>query len=195
MAHIKAIIFDTDGMMIRNDVFSKRYSAQFGIPIEKILAYIKNEHQLCLVGKASFRDALEKYKDDWEWKGTIEELMVYWFDGESDVDGRLVEIIKKLREKNILCVLATNQVQERTDYLVTKLGFDKIFDKIYSSSTVGFKKPQPEFFEYILKDLKLKPEEVMFWDDDEKNIAGAKACRIPSNLYTTLENFKAALLV
>ena len=58
---IKAVIFDTDGMIIRSEkYFSQRFSDEFNIPMEKILPFFKNEFQLCLVGKADIKTELNK---------------------------------------------------------------------------------------------------------------------------------------
>ncbi|MBI3888054.1 HAD-IA family hydrolase, partial [Candidatus Microgenomates bacterium] len=169
--------------------FSKRYSSQFGVPLESIMEYFNNEHKQVVIGKADFKQALKKYLEKWLWKGTVEELMEYWFSGENEVNQNLVEVIKKLREKNILCAVATNQVQERTDYLIKNVGFGEIFDQIYSSCFIGFKKPQREFFDDILKELNLKPEEIMFWDDTQENIDKAKELGFQTEFYTNFEGF------
>ncbi|MBP1693286.1 MAG: HAD-superfamily hydrolase, subfamily variant 3, partial [Chloroflexi bacterium] len=47
-------------------------------------------------------------------------------------------------------------------------------DKVYCFRNVGFRKPSQEFFNFILKDLDLLPEEViMVGDDWEADVQGA----------------------
>ena len=58
-------------------------------------------------------------------------------------------------------------------------GYDDAFDKVFSSAYMGHKKPSAEFFDEIFAFLKTKDpiiqkEDVLFWDDDEENVEGAK---------------------
>ena len=50
----------------------------------------------------------------------------------------------------------------------------KLFDKMYLSHELGLRKPDIKIFEYILKEQKLKAEEVFFIDDSPQHIASAK---------------------
>ena len=52
----------------------------------------------------------------------------------------------------------------------------KNFTKIFISSEMGVRKPDPESFDYVLKDLKRQPHEILFFDDTQENVDGAKAC-------------------
>ena len=49
---------------------------------------------------------------------------------------------------------------------------------------MGVGKNNRTFFERILTDLKLEPEEVLFWDDEEENIAVARQVGIDARLFT-----------
>lgn len=119
--------------------------------------------------------------------------MNYWFDAENHIDKRIVEAVEKIKKSGIKCYLATNQERYRTQYLRNEMGFSKIFDEVFSSAEVGYKKPQPEFFEYILKEIGLNKDEIQFWDDTEKNIQGAKEFGFDAQLYQNFEGFAANL--
>jgi len=57
--------------------------------------------------------------------------------------------------------VATNANESGADAVRKALdrgGIGKYFGPIYSSGEVGFRKPQPEFFGYIQKDLKLRED-------------------------------------
>ena len=45
---------------------------------------------------------------------------------------------------------------------------------MYLSHELGLRKPDAKIFEYILKEQKLKAEEVFFIDDSQQHIASAK---------------------
>lgn len=50
------------------------------------------------------------------------------------------------------------------------------FDYVYLSFEIGMKKPNREIYEYVLNDLKAKPEKILFIDDVSENILMAKQC-------------------
>jgi putative hydrolase of the HAD superfamily len=57
-----------------------------------------------------------------------------------------------------------------------------LFDKVYFSYEIGFRKPDSHCFQYVLDDLSIDPENVLFFDDNTENIATAKAMGIQSFL-------------
>ncbi len=48
------------------------------------------------------------------------------------------------------------------------------FDKVYLSFEIGLSKPDRRIYEYVLDDLKIPPENILFIDDDTHNILMAK---------------------
>lgn len=52
------------------------------------------------------------------------------------------------------------------------------FDKVYLSHTIGFRKPNKEGFELILKENNLNPATTLFIDDSPQHIAGASSLGI-----------------
>lgn len=55
-----------------------------------------------------------------------------------------------------------------------------MFDVIIESCCVGYGKPDPEIFHLCLEQLGLRPDEVLFLDDLNDNIVGAKEVGIPA---------------
>lgn len=48
------------------------------------------------------------------------------------------------------------------------------FDYVYLSFEIGMRKPDRKIYEYVLNDLKILPENILFIDDDTDNILTAK---------------------
>ncbi|MGD9212867.1 MAG: HAD family phosphatase [Desulfobacteraceae bacterium] len=48
------------------------------------------------------------------------------------------------------------------------------FRKVFNSAELGKRKPEPEAFHMVVDFMKLKPEEIIFYDDTMENIVGAK---------------------
>lgn len=190
----KCILFDVDGVVVRTEMFSVQYQKEYGVSNEEMLPFYTGIFQKCLVGEADLKEALKKWLPKWKWQGTVDEFLQAWFKAEHQIDERIIKSIYGLRNNGVKCFLATKQEKYRLEYMKEEMGFGKILDGIFSSSDIGFKKPEKEFYEYILKNLKDKynfsPEEVMFFDDEQKNVDGAKAFGIDAHLYTSLKNFE-----
>lgn len=69
------------------------------------------------------------------------------------------------------------------------MGFGELFDGIFSSAYVGYRKEEPEFFRHVLNTLNVKPEEVAFWDDSKDHIESAKNLGIQAYLYKDFSEF------
>ena len=187
----KAIIFDADGMVIvGGERFSTRLAREYGIPQEVTAAFFKNEFQQCLVDKADLRVELTKYIAGWGWKGSVDDLLEYWFSGESKVDERIIVAVKKLRASGTRCHLGTNQEKYRTEYLKHEVHFNGIFDGIFSSAHIGAKKPSVKFFDHVFQTLQpIEKDEIFFWDDTLENVEAARSFGFQSKFYVGYEDF------
>ncbi len=192
--NIKAVVFDADGVVINSPgYFSVQYQKEFGVSNDVMLPFFKGVFQECLVGKADLKEELKSVLNKWEWNGSVDDLLDYWFEIEHYIDGRVLDSIDKLKKKGIKCFLGTKQERYRTKYMEKEMGFSEIFDDIYSSAEVGYKKPDKKFFDFINKELdsrwNIKPGEIMFWDDDLENVEAAGISGWSSYLYKNFEDF------
>jgi HAD superfamily hydrolase (TIGR01662 family) len=77
-------------------------------------------------------------------------------------------------------VLATNAADSEEAEIrlaLRRVGLDRWLDRIYCFKAIGYRKPSPEFFAYILNDLGLSPEQVvMVGDAYEADVQGANTC-------------------
>src|SRR5688500_6890642 len=114
----KILLFDMDGVVVKKTkVFRVRISEKLNIPLEKVLEFFKNEFQESLVGKADLKVVLEKYIHEWGWNDTVESLLKFWFEGESEVDDQLLAKISNYRKGGGKGYLASNNEKYRIDYL------------------------------------------------------------------------------
>ncbi len=189
---MKAVIFDCDGMINHEERFSQRLTKY--VPLEVSLPFFTGTFQECLVGRADLKDELGKVIGQWGWKGSVNELIALWFSDEANtLNTDFFSIIKDLRERGIAVYLATNNEKYRTEYLLQARGLGRLFDATFSSASVGFKKPQKEFYDYLFAHIPHKREGVLYWDDDPEHIAVTEQLGIPSRLYTTFDDFSATV--
>lgn len=191
---IKAVVFDADGVVINSPgYFSIQYEKEFGVSNDIIQPFFKGRFTDCVVGKADLKEELALLLDDWKWKGTVDELLNFWFKAEHYINERVVKEIEALRKRGIKCYLGTQQEKYRMDYIKKEMGFERIFDKIYSSCDIGYEKTDKRFFEFIYNDLNkaedIKPEEIMFWDDKQSIVDVSKELGWRGYLYTNFDDF------
>ena len=188
---IKVLIFDADGVLINGVIFSKIFSKENNIDINKINLFFDGPFKDCLVGKADLKEVVAPYLEEWGWKDGVDNFLEYWFSAEHSIDQDLIDYIGEYRKNGIKCVMATNQEKYRAEYIFNKIGFVNSFDKMYVSAHLGHKKTSIYFFRKLFEDLgDIKKDEILFWDDDIDNINTAKEFGINAELYTTFEDFK-----
>lgn len=102
-------------------------------------------------------------------------------------NAELMEIIKKLKN-NYKIIMLTNNNEGFMKY-AKALEFYRLFDKIYNSYDHKMAKPDPRFFNKVLKDAGLKAEECIFVDDNERNIKAAKQLGFKTLHYKSFEDF------
>ncbi len=186
---MKHILFDTDGVIVRSDMWSNEYCRRTGASTEVMIPFFRDLFGDCLVGKSDLKEVIKPYLTLWNWKGTVEEYLDEWFRYENKIDQKLVEKIQELRKAGIECHIATNQEKYRLTYLRNEMGFAKHFDSVFCSCELGCKKPQREFYEKILHILGTNAGEVLYLDDAEENIETAKKLWINAVLYRDVSDF------
>ena len=117
--------------------------------------------------------------------------MQSWFKYESKIDQSLIKAVQKLRYQGIKCVLATNQEKHRANYLWSNLNLKDYFDEIYDSSKIGFKKPDPNFYKFILGQINCNPQEVLYFDDTLSLINESSKLGIKSIHYKSLNDLRS----
>lgn len=175
MNKIKAILLDADGLLLKQQrYFSEIYSEQYNVPSELIIPFFKEKFGDCQKGVADMKDELVPFLKQWGWDKTVEEFLDYWFSSCTEIDPDVLEIVKNLRKKGFKCYLTTDQEKYRGEYIKKNLGLENNLDGFFYSYELGYSKMEVEFFETILKKLNFESSEVMFCDDDKKNVEIAK---------------------
>lgn len=186
MSEVRAVIFDADGVSIHpSENFSVQYAKSRGMNPSTLQPFFGEEFNQAMIGQADLRELLEKYKDLWEFEGTVDDLLHEWFETLNLPNNEVVELIKNLKNQGVKCYLATNQEKYRTQYFRDVM-FPGLFDQIFSSSEIGAKKSNPEYFRHVLGELALegfKPKEVAYFDDEQPNVDVARNLGISAFIY------------
>ncbi|MFA6099206.1 MAG: HAD family hydrolase [Patescibacteria group bacterium] len=197
---IKVVLFDADGVIITpKDPFSVQYARLHGLDPKTLGSFFDELFGETLTGKRDLKELLEKRRDLWKWKGTIEDLLQQWFKAENHVNQELVALIHQARAKGMSCYLVMNQEKYRTRY-VKEVMFPGVFDYIYSSAEMGVKKPDPKFYQHIINDLQnaqviIEPGDIAYFDDHPSNVRSAKALGLEAHLYAGIQQVKKILQI
>ena len=188
----KELLLDLDGIVIRprKKYFSETYSQDYDVPLEDIIPFFRDDYKRAAVGGIDIREVLPTFLAKGGWKGTGDGFLRYWFGNERDVDEKVLDIVRDLRQKGVKVHLASDNETHRAKYLMDEVGLRKQFDKVFFSCDLGCTKGEPQFFEKVINGLQVKPEEIEYWDDDRKNVEVAKSVGIKGKVYTTFEEFK-----
>ncbi len=194
---VKCVLFDADGVLVDSERFSTIYRDKFGVSEDDMLPFFDKEFRDCLVGKGDLKELVRPLLSKWKWKGTAEEFLDFWLRACNDVDSRMKSAIRRLRNKGFLCCLATNQEKYRAGYMRKDMGFEELFDHVFTSAEIGHKKPDKEFFEHVLKMLKeeygLEPGDIMFFDDMQEHVDSARKAGIDAHVYRDFDGFESKI--
>ncbi|MEV0695453.1 HAD family phosphatase [Streptomyces sp. NPDC050388] len=102
---------------------------------------------------------------------------------------RMYALAEELRDCGVAVALLSNSWGN--DYPRKRL--EALFVPVVLSGEVGLRKPSPEIFELTVRGLGLTPEQVVFVDDAEANVAGARAVGLRALLHTDPDATRTAL--
>ena len=182
------LLLDADGVVNTAKLFD--LSVDHGIAIEVLQPFFQGPFQDCLVGKADLRDVIAQYLAEWGWKGTVDDLLAYWFEQGHLIHEKVRDTVLRLRAAGVPVHLGTNQEKHRMDYMRTAMGYGGLFDGIHASYDVGEKKPDIAYFSKVNERLgSPDPASVVFWDDLEKNVAAANEFGLRAEVFRDEDEF------
>ena len=182
---IRAVLFDADGVVQQQTLtLHSVLTDVLGAPLHRVDEMYRDVWEAegpALTGHADFAVALSAVLEKWGLPGRLQDLI----DASMSihVDCAITGIVRRLRKAGVLCCLASNQMTYRARYMSEKLGYADIFDREFYSCDIGHKKPDPAYFTAILEELALPPDEVLFIDDVEANVAAARQLGIKASVF------------
>ena len=193
MKNYKAIIFDLGGVVLNIDyLLTINQFEKLGVEnasdfySKKVQDSIFDKVEVGEINSKEFMEALKKKCNNTD----LEQVENAWNAMLSDLPQNRLTLIKKLKNKYKIFLLSnTNEIHMQA--LQNKIGeetwveFSALFDKMYLSFEIGFRKPDKSAFKIILKENNLKPNEVLFIDDSPQHIETAE--RLGMNCYYLLD--------
>lgn len=175
--------------------WDKHIEHDLGIKPEELQAlFFKPYWRGLLLGESDLHETLEicwgSLKSDLRPSDFVE----YWFTRDCTLDTSVISAVHAAREKGVRCILATNQEHHRARYLWNERALSQHFDEMLYSAALGAQKPDRAFFERAFERLAISsPAEIVFLDDTERHVEGARAAGWNARLYTGVKDLHAAI--
>ena len=186
---IRAVYFDLGGVILRTEdkVPRTKLAERFGLDyrgIEKIV--FENESgRRAGIGEINEADhwrnvagVLKRPEAEWEL------LREQFFAGDR-LDRELLEFMRGLRP-GVKVGLISNAWEGMRSWIAGQK-FEDVFDGLTISAEVGIAKPEGGIYAYALKQLGVRPEEAVFFDDLPENVRGAQAAGMQGFIFSSTQ--------
>ncbi len=192
---IKAIVFDLGGVVFTSDTGSYEtreiLAKDLKINTEKLHNFWFKRKKEMITGKMSENQYIGEMIKEFHLKISSKKIKKL-IRGYNAIDKKMEDIILSLKQKYNIFAL-TNDVSEWIDFRINNFNLHKLFVSIISSSDIGLAKPDQKIYRYLIKELKLRPEEIIFVDNRIENTESASQLGIKIHHFKTRDNFLAWL--
>lgn len=191
--NIKAICFDLDGVYFTSkgkNSFYEGLVSEYGIKKEVVdtILFRSPEMAQLVRGQIAKEEFWNKFRQITHVTASDKELTDRWI-RDYEVNTSVQEVVLKLKQNGYKTCVCTNNNSIRLPILLEKYNLSIYFDVIVSSHQVGFVKPDKKIFEVLIEKLDIKPEELVYSDDNKERLQGATELGIKTFVYENFEQF------
>ena len=173
---IRAVFFDLGGVLLRTEFQAprQRLAERLGMEYDDLVRIVFDSD-------SGIRATIGQISSEEHWNSVMKRLKRpaselaairdEFFAGDI-LDRTLLAYLRSLRGK-YKTGLISNAWGDLRDYIVREK-FDDAFDKMIISAEVGAAKPEPKIFQIALEQFGVRPNEAVFVDDFQVNIAGCE---------------------
>jgi HAD superfamily hydrolase (TIGR01509 family) len=202
---IKLIIFDLDGVLVESRelhyIALNKALAEFG---EQYI--ISREEHLCKYDALTTTMKLDRLTKEkglpkeyhhkvWQLKQkkTLEEIDNF------EVDVRIQNIIKSLKQQNYKIACATNSIRETSKLMLIRKGFMEYIDFLYSNEDVKNAKPNSEMYLRCMIKSEVNPDQTVIIEDSHIGrkaalSSGAHLCAVKDSHDLTYDKIQDTIL-
>lgn len=187
---IKAVIFDLNGIFLQSPKLSDRFETDFEISNSVFMPELIRIMQE--VRKPNAEPAFSYWQpvlEKWGLDLSEKEFWEYWFKAEIPSE-KMISFAKGLRKKGIKVFILSNNFKERAEYYGSYPWIHEAVDKVYFSWQTGFVKPDIGAWEFVLSENNLKPEDCIYFDDQQKNLDASGKVGIRAFMFTSEEELE-----
>ena len=191
LSGIKTIIFDLGGVVVNLDLnLSVEAFRRLGIrkPEQFIQHGVHSDVFLKLeIGEITEDEFYSGVKELAGEELSNEDIRAAWCAMFTTLPDERVRIIERLKKSYRVLLLSNTNSIHRSHFDGMAEGYqslEELFDKVYYSFQLHDHKPNLSIFEKVIAEENIKPEEALFVDDAQKNIAAARKTGMHTMLIT-----------
>jgi len=113
--------------------------------------------------------------------------------GFSRMNQKMLNWVKNLQENSYRTIIISNMSPETYQELVKEQPWLDSFDEAIISGLIKINKPDPRIYEAAIRKAGVEPSQILFLDDVERNIEGAKKMGIRAHLFSDTDALFAEL--
>lgn len=192
---IKAVIFDVGGVLmtekkkrksrkkIHSSGIHEFVANKFGVSLDQYFDSIDSAYVKSTEGKISKNIALDTISFNLNIpRKKVERIFIQAYKRAFKKNKWLYHVATILKKRGYKIAILSDQWALSKDALITKEDYS-LFDKVFLSCDLGLRKPSKEIYNLLLKELHLKPHQVLFIDNQEWNIIPANRFGMKTILY------------
>jgi len=174
---IRAVVFDIGGVLeVTPDLgLDRRWETRLGLPDGEILARMRDVWRGGSIGTITLDDVHEALGDrlGLDDQKVAQYMADLWREYLGTANTELIEYARRLRPRYRTGIVSNSFVGAR-EREQAAYGFEGLVEEIVYSHEAGFSKPDPRIYALICTRLNVPPGEMVFLDDAEACVAGAR---------------------
>jgi epoxide hydrolase-like predicted phosphatase len=178
---IRAAVFDIgDVLEIAPDLgVGRRWEVRLGFAVGEVSRRLADVWAAGAIGAVTEDEVRQAISDRLGVAGEQTDAIMadFWEQYLGTGNSELIEYCRGLRPRYRTGILSNSFVGAR-EREQAAYGFEDLVDDIIYSHEVGMSKPDPRIYELTCARLEVRPEEMIFLDDVEPNVAAARAAGI-----------------
>lgn len=193
--HIKLILWDFNGVTVIGN--HKQTAKYFGkihhTPWQEAydVLYTKYFNQLAL-NKITERTAWVKPIQELGWQQDWQQLRK-WHLNYQHLNMSVVDYVLSLHRRGLQNILFTKNFEPWVVYQEKRLHFTRYFDDILNTQKYNIPKASKRTIRFVCQRYGVRPEEIIYIDDQQQNLTDAKALGVHTVLYHTFAQMRTAV--
>ena len=196
MINKKTIIFDFGGVLGSDaDEWTKsfkRIPEMTGLNPDELQDIWRRHWKEVKIGKKELRAVFEDMAMHSKKRVAVSSLEEAYIKGIS-INQKVLDFAKEIKQKGFDTAILANESKQAMEEKIKRFGLNRLFSKIYCSADLGMAKPNKDIFEYALKDLGKKEQDVIFIDNQEINVEMANSLGIKTIHFKGIGQLKKEL--
>lgn len=183
-AVIDTVLFDLGGLIEHvNPSLVVNAFKQLGMKNPQHFFTLSGQSTICNeleIGKASKQAFIEHIQSHCRPSTTQQAAIDAWNANLLGIPLHALGTIQTLKNRGFSLYILSNTNTIHAEKIIEqcyrqyRLDFHSLFDNVYFSHEIGHRKPDTQFFQHVLNDARLSPDQCLFIDDLAKNLEPAR---------------------